>query len=204
MEKLADAFHERGYTVYAPLLPGHGTRVEDLARTPWESWEREALSAYRALQRGHERVAVAGLSMGGALALRIAEQEKPAAVVAVNAPVWLREPGATLAWLVKHWKEETIKPVEDNNGHYYDRIPLAAIDQLMELVSTTHRGLPRVSSPVLIIQSREDETILPESARAIYLGLRSEKELAWREGGGHVITREPDVVRKVFEYVTAR
>ena len=33
-EKLRDA----GYTVYAPLLPGHGTSVEDMAKYGWKDW----------------------------------------------------------------------------------------------------------------------------------------------------------------------
>src|SRR6266542_836760 len=72
MRPLGERLAERGYTVRAPLLPGHGTRVEDLAPTTWEDWYASALASWQEL--GAETVArvVAGLSMGALLALHLA------------------------------------------------------------------------------------------------------------------------------------
>ena len=33
---LAKALHEKGYTVAGPLLPGHGTRYQDMNRCRWQ------------------------------------------------------------------------------------------------------------------------------------------------------------------------
>jgi carboxylesterase len=205
MAKLADALSDRQYTVYAPLLPGHGTTPEDLSITTRAQWESDVLSAYRALAQEHPKVAVVGLSMGGVLALRTAERERPAAVVSVNAPVWLRDRAAEFAYLLKHAKPYTTRPIEDGDTlHYYERIPTAAVAELDALMDAAYRQLPQVRSPTLIVQSRDDETVFPESGAAIYRRLRTEKELAWREGSSHVISREPDVVEKIIDYIGRR
>lgn len=68
-----------GATVRLALLPGHGRHREDLGATRWADWyavvERELLL----LRERCETVVVMGLSMGGTLALRLAE-EQPHAV----------------------------------------------------------------------------------------------------------------------------
>ena len=35
---LADRLTELGYTVSAPLLPGHNTHPDDLNKTKWQDW----------------------------------------------------------------------------------------------------------------------------------------------------------------------
>ena len=65
---LAEALHGAGYTVELPLLPGHGTSVDDMIDTGWADWSAAAEAAYEALAARVDKVVVAGLSMGGALA----------------------------------------------------------------------------------------------------------------------------------------
>ncbi len=38
MRPLAEALAAAGFTVELPLLPGHGTAVEDMVPTRWEDW----------------------------------------------------------------------------------------------------------------------------------------------------------------------
>src|SRR3978361_677452 len=72
MQPLAHPFAGAGYTVELPLLPGHGTTVEDMARTGWADWFAAADAAYRELAGRVDKVVVAGLSMGGSLTLALA------------------------------------------------------------------------------------------------------------------------------------
>ncbi|MCF2435802.1 alpha/beta fold hydrolase [Streptomyces thinghirensis] len=57
----------RGLTVALPLLPGHGTRWQDMQVTGWQDWYAEVDRELRALRERCASVFVAGLSMGGAL-----------------------------------------------------------------------------------------------------------------------------------------
>src|SRR5579859_1859428 len=63
---------EAGFRVSLPLLPGHGTRWKDLQSTTWQDWYAEVDKALRVLREDCDSVFVAGLSMGGGLALRLA------------------------------------------------------------------------------------------------------------------------------------
>ncbi|HLY83237.1 MAG TPA: hypothetical protein VKQ71_09625, partial [Acidimicrobiales bacterium] len=42
MRPVAEALAATGFTVELPLLPGHGTSVDDLAETGWEDWSGAA------------------------------------------------------------------------------------------------------------------------------------------------------------------
>ena len=65
---VADALAARGCTVYAPLLPGHGTTVRDLQNSTGEQWLACALEGYDRLRAaGCTRIVPVGLSLGGIL-----------------------------------------------------------------------------------------------------------------------------------------
>ena len=68
MRPLAEAVAAEGYTVELPLLPGHGTAVEDMVPTRWSDYVTAAEAAYIDLARRCDAVAVVALSMGGTLA----------------------------------------------------------------------------------------------------------------------------------------
>ena len=65
---------EAGYRVAVPRLPGHGTSWRELEITDGRDWYAAAERAFLDLRAVCPVVFVAGLSMGGALALRLAEQ----------------------------------------------------------------------------------------------------------------------------------
>ena len=85
MRPLAEAFAGAGFTVSLPLLPGHGTQVEDMLPTRWTDWSAAAEDAYDRLAARTRAVVVAGLSMGGTLAAWLATRHPEiAGLVLVN------------------------------------------------------------------------------------------------------------------------
>src|ERR1039457_4097022 len=62
-----------GLTVSLPRLPGHGTTWQEMARTRWEDWYAEVSRNLDELRARTDEIFVMGLSMGGCLALRLAE-----------------------------------------------------------------------------------------------------------------------------------
>ena len=69
----AEYLAKAGLGVSLPRLPGHGTTWQEMARTRWEDWFAEVDRAFDELQARSEEIFVMGLSMGGCLALRLAE-----------------------------------------------------------------------------------------------------------------------------------
>ncbi|MGH9261310.1 MAG: alpha/beta hydrolase, partial [Acidimicrobiales bacterium] len=85
MRGLAGAFAAAGFAVDLPLLPGHGTSVDDLIETSWADWSAAAEEAYRALAARVDKVVVVGLSMGGSLTAWLATRHPEiAGIVCVN------------------------------------------------------------------------------------------------------------------------
>src|SRR3954463_14854829 len=73
MKPWAQSLADQGYAVEVPLLPGHGTRWQDLNRAGWTDWYAEVEGAFARPRPACDAVVVSGLSMGGSLVLRLAE-----------------------------------------------------------------------------------------------------------------------------------
>ena len=86
MRPWAEHLAAAGVTVVAPRLPGHGTTVKDMNTTRWSDWYATVERAFDDLRDRCETVFAMGLSMGGTLVLRLAEQrsDQVAGIVVVN------------------------------------------------------------------------------------------------------------------------
>jgi carboxylesterase len=163
-----------GLTVRVPRLPGHGTTWQEMNRTGWQDWYAEAEAALDELLERCDHVFVAGLSMGGCLALRLAEQRTRdvTAVILVN-PAVASENRQLKAIPVLKWAvasrpgigNDIKKPGVDE--HCYSRVPLKALHSMMQMWTVTRDDLPKVSQPVLLFRSAEDHVVEPLSARII-------------------------------------
>src|SRR6058998_3525721 len=74
MRPWAEALAAAGMTVRLPRLPGHGTRWQDANKVHWQDWYDELERAFDDVRSRCEQTFVLGLSMGGTLALRLAQQ----------------------------------------------------------------------------------------------------------------------------------
>lgn len=159
---------EQGFTVSLPLLAGHGTTWQELGTTPWEHWYRDFESAYLDLAGRCEQVFVAGLSMGGALALRVAERHPVAGLALVNPALTFGDRRARYAGVLKYALRSTPSIGNDikrpgADEHAYTRTPVAAVHQLSRLFRDTIAGLDRVTAPTLVFRSTVDN-VVPDSS----------------------------------------
>lgn len=78
----------------------------------------------------------------------------------------------------------------------YPNFPKRAFAELRYLISATRTTLPQVQVPVLLVPSKDDGNVPPESMQQIYdnLGV-ADKQMLWVETRGHVITRQPERMR---------
>lgn len=198
--ELARHLHAEGYSVRAPLLPGHGRALSALLTVSADDLHRFVLVEYDAMRASHEHVAVVGLSMGGALALRLATtRDVPALVLLapyVDMPAAIRRLAATAAvwgWAAPYFSSRGGRSIRDPIaaaralGHGV--MTPAMLRALHGVVEAAADALPRVKAPTLVIQSREDNRISVQSAERAFERLgAAEKRLVWTEGAGHVIT----------------
>jgi len=203
MRPLAAALTPDGYTLLGPRLPGHGTRPADLNRVRWQDWYTAALDGYRLLRDQCHRVIVAGLSMGGALALLLAANEPVAAVAALSTPSqpfyagrsWAQRNARWLGYLFPNLPKKLSGPPDREHPvprASYPVRPVRAVHQFFEVVHAAALALPRIHAPTLVIHSRTDNLIPPASAEYLMLHLGStEKELFWLERSDHVLTEDP-------------
>lgn len=207
----AEALAQAGFYCEGPLLPGHGTSPQALARTPYKDWVTAVLAAHDALAARHQRVYTLGLSLGGLLALSLAQQRALRGVVALAVPLdlgWLVHRGVT--WLhpiVRQLpKTPAILDVEARLRHPgYDRMPLAAVNQLLVLAAEVRAGLHRVEAPVSLIFSRLDPTVPVRNAELLMRALPpGDRELHWLERSGHVLPVDFEralVAQRVVEFL---
>jgi carboxylesterase len=175
---LADA----GLSVSLPLLPGHGTSWQEMNHTTSDDWLAAAQTALAELRSRCDEVFLMGLSMGGCLALRLAEIAPGPdlrGLVLVNPSLAPDTKLFVVAPLLKHVIKsmpaignDIKKPGSDELS--YDRVPAVAAASLPRLWKATARDLPQVSLPVLVYRSTEDHVVGPPSMRVLEAGLRPE------------------------------
>ncbi|MGA7269845.1 MAG: alpha/beta fold hydrolase [Acidimicrobiia bacterium] len=192
---LADALSERGHTVVAPRLPGHGTSPEDLAARMWPEW-LYAVEEVVSDVGDHRHVHLVGLSMGGMLAILTAASTAAASVTTINAPVVMRDPKVFLAPLLRLVVPATpakMTPVPDPTLEHlwrpYPVNPTSAVAELMKVVRKGWRAAGRLRRPALVIQSRTDEIVHPFSGRL--LAGRLDGQLMWLEDARHNAILDP-------------
>ncbi len=224
LAELAAHLHARGFAVSVPLLPGHGRTIRDFAKVRATEFSRAAVAAYEALRTRHDVVYVAGLSMGGALAVQLASERHEIPALVLLAPYLSMPPkierAAKAAWLwgpimpfVRSGEGVSVlDPEQRARSLAYGVFSASALRALYDTARRAFEVLPRVTSPTLVIQSREDNRISVAAAERAFARLgASEKRLEWVTGAAHVITvdfgreRVYEMVAAWFEsHVTAR
>ena len=189
-----------GLSVLCPRLPGHGTRWQELNLTGWQDWYAEVAHAFDELAGRCDQVFVMGLSMGGTLALRLAERRHGdvAGLVLVNPSVMSLNKALNalpvLKWLVPSLKGigSDIKK-EGVTELAYDRTPLRAAHSLSQLWRQVRADLSDVVSPVLIYRSVDDHVVEAVNTETVLAGVSSTyKEERLLRHSYHVATLDND------------
>lgn len=197
MRPMGEYLATKGLTVLGVRLAGHGTTPEDLARTGWQDLVASVEEGLCQLQEQCECVFMAGLSMGGLLALYLAARHLIAGAIVMAAPAYLSD--WRLRWLpiIKHFIKwyyssgelDLTDPEAGQRLFFYRRVPLVFGEQVSRLLQEVRNSLSRVKVPVLIMQGRCDRTIPADSAQILFDSLgTSDKEIVWWPNSGHAIT----------------
>lgn len=206
MRPWAHYLNERGITVRVPLIPGHGTKWQDLNRVKWQSWPERAEQDLAALKRECEKVFIFGLSMGGANTLNVAARHSNgiSGIVLVNPMIHITDPTIVFIDLIKHITlkrasvgDDIKKPGVTEWG--YDALPLKGVAQLNRFLKATRANLSSVTSPTLLFHSVEDHVLPISNSDIIISEIGSEDKSRIELGNSyHVATLDYDA-EKIFE-----
>jgi carboxylesterase len=160
---LARRLYKAGYSVLAPLLPGHGRTMSVFRRSNADEWVAAAERALAELRSRNKQTSLAAAThwLWGALAGEINARN----------PRSIRD------------------PIEREKNLAYGAVTASTLHQLSKVVKRARKALPAVTAPTLIVQSRDDPRIAPAVAEFVLKELgATEKRLVWTEGAGHIIT----------------
>ena len=217
MRPVLNHLHEQGYTVYAPLLAGHGTTNENLKNSTKDDWLESAKQAYLKLSQDYQKISVVGLSLGGLLTLQLAILY-PAikSICCLATPLVLESWIHTLMPIINHTpikylyqyqkklgldiKDKTqIKQIWSNS-----KIPIQGVSQIIDLQNQIKPNLWNITQPTLIIHSRYDKTAPYENLNLIAKGVSSQiTETATLENSYHLLTMDYDrnfVCDKILDF----
>lgn len=210
MRPFAEHLNAAGYGVAVPRLPGHGTRWQEMNTTRWQDWYAVLDNELERLRKEHDRVVVVGLSMGGCLVLRLAEEHGAdiSGVVLINPSVRTDDKRAVLLPVLQRLvpsfpgiSNDIKKPGVDEGA--YDRMPLKALYSLSQLWNVTRTDLAKVTQPVLLFRSTVDHVVEASSGRTILASISSRDVTeTLLEDSYHVATLDNDAPR-IFADTTA-
>lgn len=173
LREWATSVADAGHTVALPRLPGHGTRWQELALTRWQDWYECVDAEYVRLAGRCDAVFVAGLSMGGALALRLAAHHPDVrGLVLANPALSAVDRTAVLAPLLRH-VVPSVRAVgndllrEGVDEGAYERTPVAAVAQLLRLFADVKSTLDLVTCPIALYRSAIDHVVPASSSDTV-------------------------------------
>ena len=204
MRWMGEFLNRQGYSCLGIRLTGHATAPEDMVRSNWTDWMASVEDGYHLLRGVTEGVYLVGLSMGGILSLLMSTRLDVRGVVAMSTPYKLPDDPRLrhIDWISKIVTYMPKSSEPPGSGWFdsdawtdhisYPQNPVRSIGQLNQLLGAMRMALPEVRDPVLLIHSRDDHYVLPESMDSIYADLvnASDKAKVWITGSGHVVPRD--------------
>ena len=217
--ELSKFLAEKGYTVYAFVVAGHGTCPDDLIKTCPKDWCQSVKEAYLELRKKVKKVIVIGNSFGGNLAFNLAKDisdDSLAGIISLGAPIKLRFHSFILFryYTYGRFQKYYHKPPRAYKTDYTDMadevtypvIPVKSLKEFLDFLKyETALNLEKVKAPVLVAHADVDPVVHPKSATYIYEHLGSSfKKIYWFESNRHILTNDKfnhDLFNKIYSFI---
>lgn len=212
VDPVLDVAERLGLRGFAPLLPGHGTHVRELAETGWADW---CTRAHEALdQLGDAPVIAVGFSLGSLLAahLAVSRPRRIRALGMLSNATWLTP---FTSWFVRGVRSlgvpdfavpklgpDIADPSELDRHFTYLSSPVHAASEVLRGGEIVRREIDRIRCPALILHGAHDRVCPVDNAQwvADHIG-SSERRVVILPRSRHIITRDYDreTVRQELE-----
>ncbi|MGG3889699.1 alpha/beta hydrolase [Metabacillus fastidiosus] len=176
MTDIGHLLAKKGFTIFAPRLSGHGTAPSDLERFHYRDWINNIFTAYNQLKEKCSEIFIVGQSMGGALTLQLAAQEREIKGIyllnpAINDVSYHIYKNKTSPAFIDEGKPD----IKDKTVFEiaYDKVPIKAVNELLSLMKDTESKVHEVSCPITIFKSTVDHVVPPSNSEFIYEHVQS-------------------------------
>jgi len=204
MRLMGDYLNKNKITTIGVRLAGHATQISDMIRTQWRDWFISVEDGINLLSDFCDNIFIAGLSMGGILALMAASRYDINGAIAMSTPYKISNDWRTkfakqlsvFTPFIKKEQSDTVDQKTSKNHMDYSMYPTRSIAELYDLIETLHISIDQIYVPVLLINSIKDKTAPPSHAEKYRLKIPSNYfEALTLENSGHVITE--DIEREI-------
>jgi len=202
---------KKGYTSHAPIYRGHGVPPEELIQSNPEQWWEDVQEALQHLKElGYEEIAVAGLSLGGVLGLKLAYSTQLTAVIPMCAPMYFdNQTQLTVGFesFSKEYKQLEQKSEDEieKEVNILMKESVGLFEKLKETIEEVKENIDTIYTPIFVVQAGKDQIINPESATYIYENVESDrKETKWYKESTHVITldkQKEELYEDIYQFL---
>ncbi len=215
--ELSPFLANKGMTVMAPLVAGHGTKPEDLIKTSSRDWLKSVEEPLEFLQKKVKKVYLIGNSFGANLAFELALNHPVSGIVSLGAPIflrrqlWIKLRLATDYRFRKYYRKLSslygLDYIDFSDEVTYPVIPIKSLYDLFYFIKNyTIPHLPEVKAPIFIAHTTRDQIINPQSAQYIHEHIGSEeKRIYWIKSFRHEVTkskRREEIFEKIWEFIS--
>ncbi|KKI90473.1 monoacylglycerol lipase [Bacillus sp. SA1-12] len=178
---LGEKWSELGYTVYAPRLKGHGTHYKDLEHSTHMDWFSDLEKGYLHLKEHCTTIFIIGQSMGGTLALWLANKYKDIrGLVLINPALTVPNYDQWIGKSSPRYLSESAPDIKSKGIREitYNKVPIQSIHELQTLMGKTPKILPNITNSILCFKSAEDHVVPPQNTDYILVNIASAKKEA--------------------------
>lgn len=233
LRKYAKTLHNAGYDVYAYCLPGHGDHPQSIYTVTWQDWVNFSSEKYDSLRNQYDDFFLGGLCLGAVIALNLAQKHKDVTgVIGLSTTLYLD--GWTIPWyydaligialhtILRFYytfperepygikNVSTRRKVENlmkKNTVALDNYPMTCIYELLRLSKATRKNMSKVTAPLLLMHSTEDDLTSIKSSDFVYKNASSEsKEYIKLKDSYHLVIYDNEkefVFNKSIEFMNS-
>jgi carboxylesterase len=177
---LATKLNKAGYTCLVPAYRGHGLMISELMQYTIQDWWQDALAGYQQLKdKGYNKITVLGVSLGGLLSLKLAEEQVVHSVVVMSTPY--KKDDASLEMRLKNYGSRMgqllgLEDVEINRQMALIPQYEAGLYEFKRMVDDIMSNVKHIDVPIAIKYGKEDELSYEKSANYIYNQIEHSKK----------------------------